>query len=1002
MNLSLLAKEESPKSWMICHEEPSILHAGSLPAHAWFVPFSEEEVQSGVSPLGGKETSTRFESLNGVWNFKYYESAIDLEDDFTNQRFSAKLPVPSNWQLHGYDVPQYSNVSYPITYDPPYVPDENPVGVYQKYYTYTPDGLERILTFEGADSCLYLYINGEFAGYTQVSHCISEFRVTPFLKKGRNSIVCAVLKWCDGTYLEDQDKIRMSGIFRDVYMVSRPMKRILDFRINASAKGKFSIFVDGADARLQLLDPEGNEVCSGQVQQGTIFDAMVEDVRCWTPEKPVLYDLILRSEGEVIGEKIGFRSVAVVNGVVKMNGKPIKIRGVNRHDSHPDTGYYCTEEQLRRDLELMKQHNINGIRTAHYPNAPLFYRLCDEYGFFVISEADVESHGCANVYQNLDWTRRGGLSGMGMLAMEPLFQKSIVDRCERMVKQHFNHACIIIWSLGNESGWGENFIAAGRAVKELDDTRLVHYESTHQLGHAPTDILDLVSKIYQEPDYMCRFLEKEEEKRPLFLCEYSHSMGTGPGDLEAYQKVFYSNDRFLGGCIWEWCDHSVILGKTKDGKVKYGYGGDFGERHDDGNFCLDGLVGPDRQPHTGLKEVKQVFRPIRVFKGEREGEVLFRNYLIYEDAGTLFDCKYEITDQGRIVGGGDLKFDVKPLSCKKITVPELRNLRGDNLAIRFLFLAKEDTLWCKKGYLICFDQIIYTETSLHQSRRTITDQVELEEGPLLYKIRAGQVTYLFDRRHARITSISKDGRELLDRPVEHNFFRAPMDNDKMKDEWYKIHLNDYVTKVYETSTIREEDCVNIRIKHSFGWSIYQPFAKGETVLTFGTDGSVRVVSDFKTSNKVTLLPRFGLRFFLKKEFDSVQYYGYGPEQSYCDMHQASWLGHFQAKISDLYVDTIKPQENGSHYGCKFAEVSSDDMTIRFEGDRAFSFQALEYTQEELASKKHDYELEKSESSVICIDSGMSGAGSASCGPDLDERERIALPKLHMDLTFLVN
>ena len=1002
MNVTLFAKEESPKSWMSCHEEPSILHAGSLPAHVWFVPFSEEEVANGQDPFGRKETSSRFESLNGAWNFRYYDSIVELEDDFTCQKFTEKIPVPSNWQLHGYDTAQYTNLAYPITYDPPYVPDDNPVGVYQRNYTYTPDGLERFLTFEGVDSCLYLYINGEFAGYTQVSHCISEFRITPFLKKGRNSIVCAVLKWCDGTYLEDQDKIRLSGIFRDVYVVSRPMKRVTDYRVHTTAKGKFSIYVEGADAQVDVTSPAGETIFTGTVKQGETLETEIPDVQVWTPERPVLYGLTLRSEGEVIGEKIGFRSVCVVNGVVRMNGKPIKIRGVNRHDSYPDTGYYCTEKQMRKDLELMKQHNINGIRTAHYPNAPLFYQLCDEYGFFVISEADIESHGCANVYQNLDWTRRGGNCGMGMLAMEPLYHKSIVDRCERMVKQNYNHPSIIIWSLGNESGWGENFVAAAKAVKKLDSSRLLHYESLHQIGHLPDDELDLVSKIYPEPAYIKRLLEKEDEKRPFFLCEYSHSMGNGPGDLEAYQNIFYSNDRFLGGCIWEWCDHSIILGKTPDGRIKYGYGGDFGERHNDTNFCLDGLVYPDRTPHTGLKEVKQVFRPIRVFKGEKEGEVLFRNYLIYEDAGTLMNCRYEIMDQGRKIAEGELELELKPLSCKKQIIHELKNLRGDNLTIRFLFEAKEDCLWCKKGFLICFDQIIYTETNLRQSRKQLTDQVVLKEEPWKYIIQAGNIVYTFDRRYARLVSACKDGKEILDRPIEHNFFRAPIDNDKMREDWYKVHLNDYVKKVYETYVIQEEGSIILRIRHAFGWSIYQPFAKGETVMTFGTDGSVRIVSDFKTSNKVTFLPRFGLRLFINKDFDTAQYYGYGPGQSYIDMRQSSWLGLFKSKISQMHEDMIKPQDNGAHYACKFAELHSKDTVLRFEGEKAFSFQASEYTQEELASKRHNYELEKCESNVVCLDYGMAGVGSASCGPELDDSFKVALPKLHLDFTMIIS
>ncbi|MBR4606501.1 MAG: DUF4981 domain-containing protein [Lachnospiraceae bacterium] len=1003
MNLSLISTKGSPKSMMIYHEDPSKLHVGTIPTHAWFVPFDDKKVMEGLDPFGAKETSTRVEMLNGTWNFQYYDSVIDLEDDFTKLKLSDKIPVPSNWQLHGFDIAQYTNISYPISFDPPFVPDENPVGIYQRSYSYVPDGLERILTFEGVDSCMYVFINGQLAGYTQVSHSFSEFNITPLLKKGRNSIVCAVLKWCDGTYLEDQDKIRLSGIFRDVYVVSRPVKRLTDYRVRANAKGNFVLMVKGADASFSLQAPNGKTILKGKIKAGEKFETNLEKIIPWTPEKPALYRLALHSEGEIIGEKIGFRTIEVSNGVVKMNGSPIKFRGVNRHDSYPDTGYYASEKQMRRDLELMKQHNINAIRSSHYPNAPMFYRLCDEYGFYVIAEADFECHGCAEVFQNIQWTRKEGNGGMALIAIDPQFKDAIADRAERLVSQHYNRPCIIMWSLGNESGWGENLLNSAKLVKKLDKSRLLHYESTHSLDDTPTAILDVVSKMFPSVQEVKRFVMERNETRPLVLCEYCHSMGNGPGDLENYRKVFYSNERYAGGFIWEWCDHALILGKTEDGRVKYGYGGDFGEGelHHDGNNCVDGLVSPDRIPHPGLKEAKQVYRPVRVTLGEQAGEVVLRSFLAFEDAGTLYNCTYEITDHGRKIAEGKLDFSVKPMGQQSYILPDMKLLSGKELAIRFLFTLKADTIWAKKGHEVCFDQLILSELEPHEKRKPIVAGLMLEQSPLSFVVTAGDIVYTLNRRTGEISSILWQGNELLDRPIQHNFFRAPTDNDVMKSEWYQAHLQSYMTKIYESSAEEKDGEVAINIKQAFGWSMHQPFARCETEMLFGKDGSLRIITDGETSNKVTFLPRFGLRLFLKQEFDRVRYYGFGPEESYIDKRRASWLGLFNAKVSEMYVDYIRPQENGSHYGCKYLELKGRDARIRFEGARPFSFNVSEYTQEELTEKKHNFELEKSGSTVVCVDGAMSGIGSASCGPSLSDKYRIPLPNIHLDVTIVV-
>ncbi len=993
MDLSLISLKNSPKSKMIFHEDPKSLHIGTQPDHCWFVPFAK-----GEDAFATKENSSRVEMLNGEWSFRYYESVIDLEDDFINVVFKNTIPVPSNWQLHGYDKPQYTNVCYPITYDPPYVPDDNPVGVYRRGYFYEPDGYQRLLTFEGVDSCLYLFINNEFVGYTQVSHAFSEFDITPFLKAGDNTITAAVLKWCDGTYLEDQDKIRMSGIFRDVYVVSRSKAGILDYTVTTSLEddsAEFMLEIKGCDAQIRLTSPDGELICSGTVSENSPFKTTIEGPQLWSAETPFLYELLIETDDECIGEKVGIREIRCENGIVIFNNTPIKLLGANRHDSYPESGYYASEEQMRKDLAMMKQHNMNTVRTSHYPNSPLFYRLCDEYGLYVVAEADFESHGCVEVYNDFKWSK--GYDGIALLAKEPSFKEAIVDRARKLVIQHRNRPSIIFWSLGNESGYGENVLAAAEYVKSADSTRLLHYESTHKLDDTSDKILDMVSEMYMSLDSMREYLAKEEETRPLFLCEYSHAMGNSSGDLEDYHDMFFSSPRFIGGCIWEWCDHALIQGTTDNGKVKYGYGGDFGERHNDGNFCMDGLVYPDRKPHTGLLEAKQVYRPVRVNKSEN-GEFTITSYLAFADAGTLLDCRYEIYDLNGKLSEGRVDFSVQPMGSISFRIEGIEKYSDANTFIDFYFTAKNNTLWCDKGYQICSEQIALAEIMPVVESAEAFKPV-LTEAPMSFTITMGDVVYTIDRRKGCISSISKGGAELLGKPVEFNFFRAPTDNDTMKWDWYRAHLNDYVTKVYSTVAEINGDDVTVRISHSFGWSIHQPFAKGETKLIF-SNGRVRIISDMSTSEKITFLPRFGIRLFLLKDFDTVSYCGYGPYESYIDKHQASKFGHYEAHISDMHEDYIRPQENSSHYGCTSAEVIGDTGVLQISGD-GFSFNASEYTQEELAEKRHNYELEKCQYNVICIDSMMAGVGSASCGPALAEKYSIKLPDIHFDVSIKV-
>ena len=1001
MKLKEISKAGSPRSKMIYHEDPHRLHIGTLKEHAYFIPFAK-----GQDPFGERENSGCFELLNGKWDFKYYPSLLDLEDDFLGMRFAKKIPVPANWQLQGYGKPQYTNVVYPIPFDPPYVPDDDPVGIYRREYNYEPDGLQRILCFEGVDSCLYLYVNDDFAGYSQVSHRTSEFDITKYLKAGKNKITVAVLKWCDGTYLEDQDKIRLSGIFRDVYMLKRPKKRIEDYRIRTDIgrggkNAALEITVYGNDAKVSLQTPEGELICSGNIKNGEKTVLKPKEVKLWSAESPVLYRLLIESGRELIGERVGFRKISIEKGVVKLNDRPIKFRGVNRHDSYPDTGYVASMEQMRRDLILMKQHNINAIRTSHYPNAPRFYHLCDEYGFYVIDEADLEAHGCIDVYQDFKWSKKGGYGGIALLASDKRFREAILDRERALVSRDVNRPCVVFWSLGNETGYGTNLREGALLIKEMDDTRPVHYESMHHLDDTPDDVLDLVSRMYPSPEDMKEFLKDKKEKRPYILCEYCHSIGNGPGDLEDYRDVFYSNERFAGGLIWEWCDHSLPTGKTEDGRVKYGYGGDFGERHNDGNFCMDGLCYPDRTPHTGLKEVKQVYRPLRVLEGDRPGEYVLKSYLAFANAGELLKGHYELTQAGRITARGDFDFNLEPLKETKLKIKEAEGTQPPDSYIRFVFTARKKELWCDKGYEVCFDQLkLKCKKSIATVKKTEkTGRPKVKAEDLKLCISVAGITYVFDKRKACFTSIRVKGSELLKRPMQFNFFRAPTDNDNMRGDWYRLHLNDYDTKIYSVKVAEEKAEVSIEVESSCGWNMYQPFVKLKSLYKIDAEGRLKVSCKGETSEKVSFLPRFGIRLFLPKSFSKFDYLGYGPGESYVDKHQASYFGAFGGEVSGAHEDYVRPQENSSHYGCRELIVKNKNTGLRFSAPDTFSFNISCYTQEELAEKKHNYELEKCGDTVLCVDAVMAGVGSASCGPALDERYRIALPHISLELSM---
>ena len=981
------------------HENPAVLHLGTMPTRNEYTPFAP-----GQDPFVDKNVSARRILLNGTWAFDGYTSLEDLPEDWLSRRPQGSMPVPGNWEMNGFGKPAYVNVSYPIPYDPPYVPVVNPAGVYRRTFEadLTP-GMRWMLNFEGVDSCFYVYINGQFLGYSQVAHNSSEFDATPLLRQGENEIMLLVLKWCDGTYLECQDKWRMSGVIRDVFFLLRPEKRIERYTVTTTPVGEamaVRVRMEAtAPVTVRLHAPDGTALPQMTDEKGESF-FLVENPLLWSAEKPRLYRLTLETEEECIGEMVGLRTVCVKDGVLLVNGVPVKLRGVNRHESDPVTGACISREQAVKELLLMKQHNINAIRTSHYPPRPEFLHLCDALGFYVIDEADIEAHGSVNASLTTD--DNGDYSGIALLANHPDFEAAIDDRIQGMADRDINRPCVIFWSMGNESGYSVAFERAIRKLRSKDPTRLIHYESIHLLKGAPVannsvDTLDMVSGMYWSPQSLREWLQNGLEMRPFFLCEYSHAMGNGPGDLEDYWQLIYQQPRLIGGCIWEWCDHGIQVGTTQDGKPMYAYGGDFDEILHDGNFCVDGLVFPDRTPHGGLKEAKQVYRPVRV---ERlgAGEYVLCNTRAFTAAQEDLHCRYEITCNGEICQQGQVELNLPPLGRQTVAI---REPQGGNLFIRFIFTAARNTLWCAAGDVVCFDQVQISPTlAMPEEAPHAPGKLQVEETRKAITITGENFCYTIDPYTGLPAGMEYGKAQLLGKGMEYNVWRAPTDNDaSIRHKWERFHMHELAPRVYQHRVEQSEGCVTVTSQVSLAWLVHHPLVRMTTTVKVYADGAMTIALDGCVTPQRPSLPRFGLRLMLEDGFHQAEYTGYGPGDSYIDKRRASWWGAFCEETDQARENHIKPQESGSHYGCTSLKVSSADAEMRVTAKAPFSFNFSRYTQEKLTAKRHHYELQPSPWAVLCLDAQMAGVGSNSCGPALDEAYQVKDKEWHVQFCF---
>ena len=988
------------------YENLSVLHENTMPARAYYIPASRRM----GNLVEHREESDRMQLLNGTWKFQYFNSIYDIQDSFFEKNYDTEnfdeIQVPSVWQMAGYDTHQYTNIRYPFPFDPPYVPQDIPCGAYVHTFEYSRDekAPKSFLNFEGVDSCFYVWINGSYIGYSQVSHMTSEFDVTDVLQDGTNTVAVLVMKWCDGSYLEDQDKFRMSGIFRDVYILKRPKQAISDYHIKTRiedmlAKVEIEMkFYSPLNVKISIEDRNGAVVALGSIAEEGTAVLEIASPELWNTENPYLYKLILETENEVIVDHIALRKIEIKDQVIYLNGQKIKFRGVNRHDSDPVTGFTINLEQITTDLTLMKQHNFNAIRSSHYPNAPFFYEMCDKYGFMVIDEADIEAHGPFMIYRKEDTDYNRFKRWNEKIADDPVWEEAIVDRVKLMVERDKNRFCIVMWSMGNESAYGCNFEKALEWTKNFDPDRITQYESARYRNYDETydySNLDVYSRMYPALSEIQEYLDKDGSK-PFLLVEYCHSMGNGPGDFEDYFQMIQDNDKMCGGFVWEWCDHAIAHGTAENGKTIYAYGGDHGEEIHDGNFCMDGLVYPDRTVHTGLLEYKNVYRPARVISYDKEsGELVLHNYMDFDNLKDYVKISYELTQDGLLIGKGKLaEVSVVPHSEGKtnlqVNVPE-----NGKCYLKLTYHLKKEMPLLEEDYILGFDEIEVSQKDAKCQlaekwvEKTVTDsELQVSEDDTQIHIKGREFAYTIDRRTALFTEMKFAGREYLNHPMELNIWRAPTDNDMyIKSEWKKAHYDKAYTRAYTTEVVQGKHGVKITSHASVVAETVQKIL--DVTITWKIEAAGKIDADIAVTkdDEFPDLPRFGVRMFLDKKLSAVRYFGMGPQESYCDKHQAASHGLYRADVGDLHEDYIRPQENGSHYDCEYVELNNSRYGIVASAEKAFSFNASYYTQEELEKKTHNYELIESDSVVFCVDYALNGIGSNSCGPVVLEQYR---------------
>lgn len=1006
-------------------ENHRLPHRNRVAARAHFVPCADrDEAFPGPASRGA---SSRMRLLNGVWKFHLASTPSEapaqfMECDFNDSAWDA-IDVPSNWQMKGYDYPHYTNVRFPFPICPPHVPTENPTGCYRTAFVVQPGNVRpRYLRFEGVDSAFHLWINGHAVGFSKGSRLPAEFEIAPFLQDGRNVLAARVYRWSDGSYLEDQDMWFLSGIFRDVALFSAPDVHLYDFAVRARLDAAFrdatldvEVCIRNAGAKpaagygltAELFDPHGNpavppvrcDVGSVDARQTVSRTATLEvpDPLKWTAETPSLYTLLLTlfdPEGrtaEAVPTRTGFRHVEVRDGNLRINGVPILLRGVNRHDHDCDAGKALPDSAMLQDVRLMKRHNINAVRTSHYPNAPRFYELCDEFGLYVIDECDLEAHGF-------------GYSEPDIPARDPAWQTAFTDRMERMVKRDRNHACVVMWSLGNESGYGANHRAMARCAREIDPTRPIHYE-----GDREAEISDVVSRMYTPVEEVLRVGRMRPGKtavrhtrgkipvypdKPFILCEYAHAMGNGPGALQEYWDAFYRYPRLQGGFVWDWIDQGIRVRDAR-GREYFGYGGDFGDEPNDRQFCINGLLFPDRTPSPGLLEYKKVIEPVHVEPLDlQRGRIRVRNRHDFVSLHYL-DLDWRVEINGNSVQSGALPMPaVKPSGSTVLALPltPFRARPADAVFLTIRFTLRTDTAWAGRGHEVAWAQFPLPAPSTPPPcmRGESLPPLSCRADDRLLRISGSEFELQFDRVRGAIAAWTFRGRELLVSGPVMNFWRAPTDNDlwrtgKYADEWTRFNLHQIRQRTGTVSwTAPTPESVVIRMETRLAPPVWRfGYLCTWTCTVFG-DGAVALsVHGAPDAHWPVNLPRIGLRMSLPAGFGTVAWLGLGPGETYPDSRQAGRFGRYQCPVEDLHTPYVVPQENGNRMHVRWAALSNPHGDgLLCVGMPAFSFSAHRYSLQNLTDARHACDLVAGDEIFVNLDYRQRGLGSASCGPDV--------------------
>ena len=965
-----------------------------------------------ITGIGRREARTAFYkdsqkkiSLNGEWDFKYVD-APELSPEGFEQSGACegwdKIDVPSVWQLRGYDKMHYTDVLYPFPVNPPHVPDENPTGIYKKTVVLDEQWMEKdtVLKFHGVDSAFDVWVNGKHVGFGKVSRLPSEFDITGFVKTGENDITVRVYKWSDGTYLEDQDMWWLSGIYRDVELINEEKNAVLDLRVNGTLddsykNGFFTAGITMKQAGTNLgwkLSYKGKTVLEGElVSEGKdiCIEAEIPEVHTWTAETPELYEFTVMTENQEVTVRCGFRKIEIKDKNFRVNNQVILLNGVNHHDYNPREGRRVTREQMESDIRLMKQYNINAVRCSHYPANEYFYDLCDEYGLYVINEADLECHGFEWV-ENYTW-----------ITDDETWKDAYVDRSVRMVKRDRNHPSIIMWSMGNESAFGCNFRSAAEAIRELDDTRLVHYE-----GDFEAEVTDVYSTMYTRLKGLKEIAEYQiKGDKPHVMCEYGHAMGNGPGGLKAYQDMYRKYKRLQGGFLWEWYDHGIYT-EEKDKKY-YKYGGNYGDFPTNGNFCIDGILMPDRTPSPGMEEYKQIIAPVEITAVEGSmNKLQIRNYydFLNLDTTTLY---WEIKAEDQTIQDGTVEgLSVAPHEGKIIALPitafELQE--NTDYYLNLTVCQKEERNYAPAGYEIKKVQIPMQIRKDGFSVRETADKLQVTEGQGGLTVENSRVTAKFSTVFGKLISFGKDGKEYLTEGPRMNVYRATIDNDMYKKEdWMnKYFIQKPVEETEYVSCLKEDDKVIVRIGTFFSCYNQSWGFECDYTYTVYSCGQMKVEIQGKAVQRGKLepafLPRIGVIMKGNKNFQKTMWYGMGPGESYVDSKAASIMGIYENTVDGMMTDYVFPQENGHHEQVKWFRIGDGKDGLLCKMEEKLGLNLANYTDESLEKAQHPFEIEKADDVIIHLDYRQSGLGSNSCGEEQLEENKVKLQDFAMAFT----